>query len=112
MGLGGALFLRAYDPSEVIGENGVAGKIELRFNTWMAGIASTFYAYFDSGRVRQKQLAAGETSTSLESTGLGVRFSGPARTKGFIEVAKPGSRPVTSQGNNDARVFAGLGIDF
>ena len=84
----------------------------MRFNTSVANWATTFYVYADSGSVKRKQTSGGDVTTSLSSTGVGVRFSGPARTKGYFEVAKPGNRPVASQGNNKVRAFAGLGIDF
>lgn len=112
LGLGGDTFLRAYDPSEVIGENGSAGKLELRFNQSFGAVASTLYAYYDAGQVRRKQVGAPDQTYSLSAAGLGVRFSAPWRTKGYVEIAKPINRVVASQGNKDARVFAGIGIDF
>ena len=112
LGLGGDTFLRAFDPSEVIGEKGAAAKFELRYDLGGARIASTLYVYGDAGSVKRKQADGGYTSTSLTSAGLGVRVSGPWRTRGYLEVAKPGRKDVVSEGNRDARVFAGLGIDF
>lgn len=112
LGLGGDTFLRAYDPSEVIGENGSAGKIELRYNQAFGPVESTLYAFFDAGEVRRKQVAAPAQRFALSATGLGIRFSGPRRTKGYLEVAKPMNRIVASQGDKHVRVFAGLGIDF
>lgn len=112
LGLGGETFLRAFDPSEVIGEKGAAAKFELRYDLGGARIASTLYVYADAGSVKRKQADGGYASTSLTAGGLGVRVSGPWRTRGYLEVAKPGRKDVTSEGNRDARVFAGLGIDF
>lgn len=112
IGLGGDTFLRAYDPSEVIGENGSAGKVELRFNQAFGAVSTTFYVYGDSGQVRRKQTGADDQISSLSAAGAGVRFSGPYRSKGYLEVAKPVHRVVASQGNTHPRVFAGIGIDF
>ena len=112
LGLGGETFLRAFDPSEVIGEKGSAGKLELRYDLGGASWAATLYVYGDAGSVKRKQADGGYASTSLSSGGLGVRLSGPSRTRGYLEVAKPGRKDVTSEGNRNARVFAGLGIDF
>ncbi|MBC7957242.1 MAG: ShlB/FhaC/HecB family hemolysin secretion/activation protein [Cytophagales bacterium] len=112
LGLGGDTFLRAFDPSEVIGEKGSAGKLELRYDLGGARIASTLYVYGDAGSVKRRQTDGSYTSTSLSSAGVGVRVSGPYRTRGYLEVAKPGRKDVTSEGNRNARVFAGLGIDF
>lgn len=112
LGLGGETFLRAFDPSEAIGEKGSAAKLELRYDLGGARIASTLYAYAESGKVQRRQATGPAIETSLSSTGLGVRVSGPARTRGYLEVAKPGRKDVASEGNRKARVFAGLGIDF
>ena len=112
LGLGGDTFLRAYDPSEVIGENGYAAKVELRYNLALGRALTTLYAYADRGAVRRKQAIGPDLRYPLSAAGLGVRFSGPARIKGYLEVAKPLHRIVASEGNKDARVFGGIGIDF
>lgn len=112
LGLGGDTFLRAFDPSEVIGEKGSAGKLELRYDLGGARFAATLYVYGDAGGVKRRQADGSHESTSLSSGGVGVRVSGPYRTRGYLEVAKPGRKDVASEGNRDARVFAGLGIDF
>lgn len=113
LGLGGETFLRGYDPSEVIGENGSAGKLELRYNLALGSLGTTLYAYADAGQVSRMQLGgAPDLSYALASSGAGLRFSGPRRVKGFLEFAQPLNRSVASQGNANARVYAGLGIDF
>lgn len=112
LGLGGETFLRAFDPSEVIGEKGSAVKLELRYDLGGATVSSTVYAYGETGKVTRRQDDGSELSTSLSSTGVGVRLSGPYRTRGYLELAKPGRKDVASEGNRDLRVFAGLGIDF
>lgn len=112
LGLGGDTFLRAYDPSEVIGENGAAAKAELRYNVAFARVQSTVYTYFDAGSVRRKQAVGPDLKNTLAAAGVGVRFSGPARLKGYLEIAKPLRGVVASRNNKDARVFAGIGIDF
>jgi hemolysin activation/secretion protein len=112
LGLGGDTFLRAFDPSEVIGEKGAAYKIELRYALAVSRFDATLYGYYDSGKVKRQQVGGSYDSTTLNSTGLGVRLSGPYRTRGYLEAAKPGRKDVASEGNRDVRVFAGLGIDF
>ncbi|WP_144006908.1 ShlB/FhaC/HecB family hemolysin secretion/activation protein [Pelomonas sp. KK5] len=112
LGLGGEVFLRGFDPSEAIGERGYAGKAELRCNALMGSFSTTWYGFVDAGRVRRLQVGAPTLSTALASFGLGVRFSGPFGSKGYIEVAKPQRKDVASQGDRDARLFAGLGADF
>jgi hemolysin activation/secretion protein len=112
LGLGGDTFLRAFDPSEAIGEKGSAAKLELRYDLGGTRTASTLYAYAETGKVQRRQADGSSLATSLSSSGLGVRVSGPARTRGYLEVAQPGRKDVASEGNRKARVFAGLGIDF
>jgi hemolysin activation/secretion protein len=112
LGLGGETFLRAFDPSEVIGEKGAAGKLELRYDLSGARLASTLYAYGDAGSVKRRQADGSYVSTALSSAGLGIRLSGPRGTRGYLEAAKPGRKDVASEGNRKARLFAGIGIDF
>ena len=116
LGLGGELFLRAYDPSEAIGEEGHASKVELRWETGPVGtrwpVSLTLYGYYDQGAVERRQVTGPSTSTRLKAAGTGVRFSAPRGLRGYLELAKPLGPPVASQGNDDLRVFAGLGIDF
>lgn len=117
LGLGGDFFLRAFDPSEVTGDYGLAGKVELRWNfAWGqgdGGVSATLYAYADAGKVSKRAVAGGSPSeASLAAAGLGLRFSTASRVRGYVELAKPLHRDVISQGNQDPRVFAGLGIDF
>ncbi|WP_338767263.1 ShlB/FhaC/HecB family hemolysin secretion/activation protein [Massilia sp. METH4] len=112
LGLGGDTFLRAYDPSEVIGEKGAAGKAEIRYNAVLGPVQSTLYGYYDGGSVRRRQVAGPDLKGSLRAAGIGLRFSGAARLKGYVEVAKPLRTVVASRGNKDVRVFGGIGIDF
>ncbi len=112
MGLGGETFLRGYDPSEAIGERGQAGKLELRADAAFGSLSTTWYLYTDAGSVTRRQVGAASQRTSLSSAGLGLRFSGPARLRGYLEVAKPLGDKVASKNSSRARVFAGIGIDF
>jgi hemolysin activation/secretion protein len=112
LGLGGDTFLRGYDPSEAIGEQGLAAKFELRFNADFVTASTTWYAYVDSGSVKRQQVSGPALKTSLSSAGAGVRFSGPAGTRGYLEVAKPLGDKVASKNSSSARVFAGFGIDL
>ena len=111
-GIGGDVFLRAYDPSEIAGDRGLAGKLEVRWNTAVERFAATAYAYWDSGRVDLLNPDGTRTHQSALSAGGGVRVSGPAGVRGYVEVAKPRHRPTDRYGDERTRYFAGLGIDF
>lgn len=109
-GLGGETFLRAFDPSEVTGDSGLAAKVELRYSTSWQLVVLTPYAYADRGMVQQHTSVGG--STWLSAAGLGLRFLAPHGWRGFIEWARPYGKLVTSTGNKSPRVLAGLAIDF
>ncbi|MFX9065667.1 hypothetical protein ABTN38_20070, partial [Acinetobacter baumannii] len=83
-------FLRAYDPSELLGDSGLAGKVELRYNLDFASIATTLYAYRDGGYVKtNKSAVAASVRQSVLSDGFGVRFTLPHEIKGYLELSKP-----------------------
>lgn len=111
-GLGGDVFLRGFDPSEVIGENGQAVKAELRWNLALGPLQTTWYGFGEGGRATRRQVGAPGVSAVLGSAGLGARFSGPAGVRGYLEVAKPMRRDVASEGNRKPRWFAGIGVEF
>jgi len=121
LGLGGEVFLRAYDPSELLGDRGRAAKIELRYNTppglflgLLSGLQATAYGYYEGGTVRTlaSAEAAAASSASAAAGGIGLRFSVPHGVKGYLEIAKPIHRPTAHDGDKRARVFAGIGVDL
>jgi len=77
-----------------------------------AGLEGTLYGYRDIGHVTRRQNGGPSLSNALSSTGMGIRVSGPHRTRGYLELAKPGRKDVASEGNRKPRVFAGGGVDF
>ncbi|MES2729336.1 MAG: ShlB/FhaC/HecB family hemolysin secretion/activation protein [Pseudomonadota bacterium] len=72
-GFGGASLGRGYDPSELTGESGVGGKIELRYSKPMEAYTLQPYTFFDIGQVWNKD-TDGDKTTSAASTGLGLRI--------------------------------------
>jgi hemolysin activation/secretion protein len=78
-GVGGSGFGRGYDPSEIVGEQGIAGKLELQWNNPFANTLFDnyqLYGFYDAGRVWNKDATtSGEKINSLASTGLGFRGS-------------------------------------
>ena len=107
LGIGGNDFGRAYDPSEITGDKGYAGKAELFYTIPARGMGSVEpFAYFEGGRVYQNHPLPGEARRNgLQSAGAGLRVS-VARRFGFsMEYAKPIRRPVTSLGDRDGRIF-------
>ena len=118
-GLGGQQFLSAYDPSEVTGDSGVAGRAELQYNqsdTFQYLSAYQIYVFYDIGEVWTRNPAAGlKESVSLASGGAGVRFNITAPLSGSFEVAKPLTKDVNANRPNngdDTRVFFTLAYRY
>lgn len=111
-GLGGELFLRAYDPSELLGDTGLAGKIELRVNVPLSFALGTLYAYHDEGQVRRRAIDGSRSSQSAASSGIGLRLSAARGLKAYLELSKPHRLAPVQTGDLGLRVFAGAGIDL
>ncbi|HEY8537962.1 MAG TPA: ShlB/FhaC/HecB family hemolysin secretion/activation protein, partial [Steroidobacteraceae bacterium] len=115
-GFGGEYFGRAYDPSEIVGDQGAAAKMEIRY-TWYTsrGSGLTAYTFWDVGEVRQR-LAESEvvtkTSDSAASAGLGLRFNLGRNVTGYVESATPLTQSVVAEGTDDTRVFGGIRVRF
>ncbi len=112
---GGEQFGRGYDPSELLGDNGAAAKVELRYTDttargWLANY--TLYAFYDAAVVRRRTPVNETVQASLASTGLGVRFGTEQQVSGFLEVAQPLTRPVASRSDRDTRTQAGVAAKF
>lgn len=115
-GLGGLAYGRAYDPSEVTGDRGLAGKVELQWNAIeRAAFLSNvqFYTYYEGGTAwLEKPLPGEKERESLASAGLGVRFAALDRATASIEVAQPLTRRVAAEGDRNARIFFSIGTSF
>jgi hemolysin activation/secretion protein len=115
-GVGGAQFGRAYDSSEITGDQGLAFKLELQkafqpkkkyFRDLQA------YTFFDYGKVwNRTETATGSKSDDLYSIGLGIRFNITDVISGYVEWNKPLDQEVSSEGNTDGRAFFSLSARF
>jgi hemolysin activation/secretion protein len=87
-GYGGQAFGRAYDPSEFIGDNGMAGSIELRYLGLPSVFDTTFspFSFYDIGKVWN---ADSTPSASGASAGGGIRFESLFGFSGIFTVAEP-----------------------
>ena len=114
--LGGDQFGRGFDPSEVVGDHGIAGKLELRYSVHQPfdGIQSLMvYGFHDAGYVLQKTPVAGSPAKeSLSSFGAGLRLFASPSLSGFVELAKPMQRDVATEGDRNLRVFGGVSARF
>lgn len=114
IGLGGEGFGRAYDPSEITGDDGAAVRFELQRDGAMPGSfvpQYEFYAYYDGGMVWSRGT---DPDHSLASAGVGVRFLTVGDLLASIELAQPITRAVEAMGTKgkDPRVFFTLTRSF
>lgn len=108
--VGGSTYGRGFDPAEITGDDGVAGKVELQWNpgwntNWMN--SSQVFGFWDAGKVWNNDVV-GDTDESLTSTGLGVRanFSYDIQSEAYI--ALPLTRDIQAENDDDARFFLSL----
>ncbi|MFO0389527.1 MAG: ShlB/FhaC/HecB family hemolysin secretion/activation protein [Alphaproteobacteria bacterium] len=106
--VGGSSFGSAYDPSEISGDHGVAGRVELRYGKTLGDPllqAFQLYGFYDIGRVWLEDTVDG--SQSLASAGVGLRTNFNENLSGNLEVADPLTRPANNQGGhaNTPRIF-------
>jgi len=115
-GIGGARFGRAYDPSEVIGDHGLAGRLELQWTPPLgeAGIVTglQLYGFYDLGRVWRIDGNPGGLPQSLASMGGGARFSLLGGISGYAEIAQPLTLTPAAEGDRDPRFFFGVTTQF
>lgn len=93
-GYGGQTFGRAYDPSEITGDQGLAASMELRYlrlDPWQ-GIRGTPYVFYDIGKVWNED--TGGVSASASSAGLGMRFNHSSGLSSNLGLAWPLTRRV------------------
>ena len=117
-GLGGASFGSAYDPSEITGDSGIAGRVELQYNRsgdFEYVPSYQLYGFYDIGNVWIRNNSAGQkASESLADTGIGVRFNVMEPVSGGLELAVPLTRQVAADGQDgkSPRLFFSLAYHF
>jgi hemolysin activation/secretion protein len=112
---GGEYFGRAYDVSELVGDSGLAGKVELRYTLdTAAGFGMTLYGFGEDGKVWRRITTDVDTprTDSAVSVGGGARFTFTRFLSGYVEAAKPTNHVVAAEGNQSARVFGGLQFNW
>jgi len=113
--IGGAQIGRAYDPSEITGDHGLAGLVELQRRDVFSvrNSHSNLFGFYDLGAVWQIEHETVPARASLASAGFGLRLIGPDLTAS-IELAQPLTRSVASEGPDgyNPRAFASLAYRF
>ena len=98
-GYGGQSFGRAYDASDIIGDHGVSGSLELRYKlSDFSDVMDVIpYGFYDAGEVWSDNPGAAEPkSLSGSSAGLGARFETGIGLSGNLGLAFPLTREVST----------------
>jgi hemolysin activation/secretion protein len=113
--LGGARFGRAYDPAEIVGDDAVAGSVELRYGQFVESrLARSYqlYAFSDFGVVWNIGVSDSTRRQSLASVGGGIRLGLLQNVAANLEIAKALTRRVAAEGGKPVRVFISLSAPF
>ncbi len=115
-GVGGQAYGRGYDPSEVVGNDGVAGKLELQWNRpYEADLFENYqlYSFYDAGVIwNSAATTSSQKQDSVASTGLGIRADLNEATSGGLMLAFPLTRSVQTNPDTDARLYMNLSRKF
>lgn len=115
-GVGGVNLGRAYDSSEIIGDEGIAGKLELQWrNPYNIPLFDNYqlYGFYDIGRVWNDDATTADLEReSLASAGLGLDATIAEKTKLGFMVAQPLTRDVQTQRDDDPRVYFSVSREF
>jgi hemolysin activation/secretion protein len=98
-GVGGSDIGRGYDPSEIVGDKGLSGKLELRVDTapgfsFLKGVQ--YYVFYDAGMIWNNDTVNLAPEQSLTSTGVGARFVFGPQATGNLFIGRPLTQPVAT----------------
>jgi hemolysin activation/secretion protein len=118
-GVGGISNGRGYDPSEILGDHGVAGQVELQWNTPVpipeAPLLTGYqlYSFMDAGRVwNEDNTNRADKRNSVVSTGVGVNLYLKHDINVGLGVAVPLTRRVESKDGHDPRFYFNMSKQF
>ncbi|PZQ49172.1 MAG: ShlB/FhaC/HecB family hemolysin secretion/activation protein [Micavibrio aeruginosavorus] len=119
-GVGGINSGRGYDPSEIVGDQGVSGKVELQWREPLK-LDTKFlesyqlFSFYDIGKVwNTDATTSGTKDDSLTSVGFGVRMDLPMDVDAGFAVAFPLTRDVQTQSGDgkDPKYYFNLSKRF
>ncbi len=117
--LGGRRFGRAYDAAELVGDRGLAVRLEPRFSNsttqpWLP--AYQLLGFYEIGEVTKVgvQSAGTPATQSLASAGFGARLFLVGNVMAQLEAVWPLTKPLANSGGNDkaVRLLASLMVRF
>ncbi len=111
--LGGNAFLRGYDFAQAVGDQGIAGVGELRYD-WPGALGVLdhlqLYAFADGGTAGN--LEGGRGNGTLASSGAGLRADVTRNLDFDLEVAVPLTEPRYDTGDNTPRINLSVSQSF
>ncbi len=115
-GFGGINYGRGYDPSEIVGDEGVAGKLEVQWNEpYDISLLENYqlFSFLDAGRTWNEDAStSSRKKDALSSAGFGIRADFTAETTAGLMVAFPINEDIQTQGDKDPRVYFNLSRRF
>jgi hemolysin activation/secretion protein len=116
-GVGGVAYGRGYDPSEIIGDKGVAGKFELQWNSpWEISYIDKYQlvGFYDAGHIWNLDATTSKLKQdTVTSTGGGFRADITPSTTGGLLIAFPLDRNVQTRDNSKApKIYFSLSHKF
>lgn len=100
-GFGGNLLGRAYEPSEILGDKGVAGSLELRYDWDIQRLKLSkvqWFGFYDAGATwYRKDITGRPNKFSATSTGFGSRLYFNKYLSGNLTFAKPLTNKIASE---------------
>jgi hemolysin activation/secretion protein len=115
-GVGGAVLGRGYDASELVGDDGLGGSLELQWNqpvpvSWVNDY--TVYGFYDIGRTwNDDGTTADGRAASLASVGLGLRTEIMPGTDAGLMFAFPLTRNIEAENDSTMRPFVNISHKF
>lgn len=112
--VGGARFGRAFDGSEITGDNGAAALVELRHDVVIdssESLSAQLYGFYDWGAVWNRN-TEGNGREILSSAGFGVRFGLWRSLNADLQLAVPVSGQGDQSSRDDTEFFFTLTASF
>jgi hemolysin activation/secretion protein len=115
-GIGGQGIGRGYDASEIVGDEGAAGKLEVQWNEpkEIPYIEKyQLFAFYEGGSVWNKDATTSNLKRdTITSTGVGVRADFNESTSAGVTLALPLNRDVQTMRDQDKRLFMNVSRKF
>jgi len=112
---GGNTLGRGYDPSEILGDKGIAGSFEIQYTLpklHSSLQSAQYYIFYDAGRVWNIQPNPTSQNPSATSWGFGIRVAALGKIQIHAFLAQPLTRVVASQSTRHARAYCSVSVNF